>query len=49
MVYFLLVSDCIHKNMSFVWNKCYFMVFVRILVHPVKNQLLVASGIHANK
>ena len=48
MTYFLLVSDCVHKNAIFTCNKCYLRVFVKIRVHPVKNQLLVASNILAN-
>ena len=49
MAYFLLVTDCMHKNVICTWTKCYFRIFVRTRVHPGKNWLLVASNFQANK
>ena len=46
--YFLMASDCMHKNVIHTWNMRYFMIFVRIRVLPGKN-LLLASNIHASK
>ena len=48
MAYFLMTSDCMHKNVIHTWNMCYFMIFVRIRVLPGKNRLF-ASNVHANK